>query len=143
MAEFDHNKVLRGTFGKVWINNERIADIKSFEAKITAEYDDMNINGDFGTKKRYMGFSIAGTIVCHKANSRWLKMLGEGFTSGDVPVSKITVTLEDPSVSGSQRVLLTDVLFDELTLGQFENKTILEEEMPFTAGGYEVLGVID
>lgn len=142
-AEFDHNKVLRGTFGKIWLDNERLADVKSFEAKLSADYEDMNVNGDFGTKKRFMGYSIAGTLVCHKTNSRWLKKLAEGFTTGDAPVCKIVATLEDPSVSGTQRVALYDVLFDELTLAQFENKTILEEEMPFTAGSYEVLDVID
>ena len=69
MGKFSHNKVIRGTFGRVWVNGELMANVKSFEAKATIDYEDLDINGDFGQKKRYMGYSIAGTMTLHKFDS--------------------------------------------------------------------------
>ena len=42
-----------------------------------------------------------------------------------------------------ERVALHDVYFDEITLNKFENRTVLEEEVPFTAGYSEPLDMID
>ena len=50
MRAFQHNKVFRGTFGKVWVDGERLSNVKSFEAKAALDYEDMNVNGDFGKK---------------------------------------------------------------------------------------------
>ena len=61
MGKFNSNKVIRGTFGRAWVDGDLMANVKSFEAKATIDYEDLDINGDFGQKKRYMGYSIAGT----------------------------------------------------------------------------------
>ena len=62
MRQFNHNKVLRGTFGKVWVDGERLSNVKSFEAKASIDYEDMSINGEFGAKKRYMGYHDAAQV---------------------------------------------------------------------------------
>lgn len=142
MANFDHNKILRGAFGKVWIDDERFANVKSFEAKLTLNYEDVDVNGELGTKKRYMGFSGAGTIVLHKFNSAIALKLKDAIKRGEMPQIKIVAAIDDPSSSGVERVSLTDVTFDELTLSKFENKGLLEEEVPFAFGDYEFLDLI-
>ena len=55
----------------------------------------------------------------------------------------IVVALDDPTAYGAERVQLRDVLLDEITLSKFENKTLTEEEVPFTAGSYEFLDLIE
>lgn len=143
MAErFDHNQVFRGTFGKVWIDGEKMANVKSFEAKASIDYEDMDVNGDFGQKKRYMGYSISGTITLHKVDSFIAKKIASGIMTGNLPEIKIVAALDDPTASGAERVALYDVKFDELTLSQFENRTVLEEEVPFTAGSFEYLDLV-
>lgn len=143
MAErFDHNKVFRGTFGKLWIDGERMSNVKSFEAKVAADYEDMNVNGDFGQKKRYMGYSISGTMVLYKVDSYCVKKVQEGMMNGELPEIKIVAALDDPTAEGTERVALYDVKFDEVMLGKFENHAILEEEIPFTAGSYEFLDLV-
>lgn len=137
------NKIIRGTFGRVWVNNEQKANVKSFEAKVTANYEDVNINGDLGTRKRYTGYSIAGTMVLHKTGSETLRLYGDGLVTGQLPEVKVDAALRDPDSSGAQRVVLYDVLFDEVTLAQFENGAVLEESIPFTAGEYRITGLID
>lgn len=139
---FASNKVWRGTFGKVWVDGELMANIKSFEAKAAIDYEDINVNGDFGTKKRYMGYSISGTMTLHKFDSFIVKKLKNAVQTGEMPEIGIVASVNDPSGDGVERVALYEVMFDELTLSKFENKTVLEEECPFTAGSFEFLDVV-
>lgn len=143
MAErFNHNATMRGTFGKAWINGERLANIRSFEAKASIDYEDMDINGDFGQKKRYMGYSISGTMTLFKVDSLIINKYKNGVMTGELPDIKIVAALDDPTAYGAERVALYDVKFDEITLMAFENKTLVEEEVPFTAGSYEFLDTV-
>lgn len=143
MRQFNHNKVIRGTFGKVWVDGERLSNVKSFEAKASIDYEDMNVNGDFGTKKRYMGYSISGTMTLHKFDSFILRKYQKGVMTGELPDMTIVVALDDPTAYGAERVQLRDVMLDEITLSKFENKTLTEEEVPFTAGSYEFLDLVE
>lgn len=143
MRQFNHNKVLRGTFGKVWVDDERLSNVKSFEAKASIDYEDMSINGEFGTKKRYMGYSISGTMTLHKFDSFILRKYQAGLMTGELPDITIDVILDDPTAYGREQVRLLDVALDEITLSKFENKTLTEEEVPFTAGSYKFLDLIE
>lgn len=143
MQPFDHNKVIRGTFGKVWLDGERMANVKSFEAKATIDYEDMDVNGDFGQKKRYMGYSIAGTMTLHKYDSTIAAKYHTGVMNGELPDLTIVASVDDPTGYGAERVALYDVKLDEITLSQFENRTVTEEEVPFTAGSFTFLDLIE
>ena len=55
MGKFNSNKVIRGTFGRAWVDGDLMANVKSFEAKATIDYEDLDINGDFGQKKAVYG----------------------------------------------------------------------------------------
>ena len=143
MLAFNHNKVIRGTFGKVWVDGERMSNVKSFEAKATIDYEDMDVNGDFGQKKRYMGYSIAGTMTLHKYDSFILAKYHTGVMNGELPEITVVSALDDPTGYGAERVALHDVKFDEITLSKFENRTVTEEEVPFTAGSFEFLDLIE
>lgn len=143
MLAFNHNKVIRGTFGKVWVDGERLSNVKTFEAKATIDYEDMDVNGDFGQKKRYMGYSIAGTMTLHKYDSFILAKYHAGVMNGELPEITVVSALDDPTGYGAERVALHDVKFDEITLSKFENRTVTEEEVPFTAGSFEFLDLIE
>ena len=132
------NKILRGTFGSAWINNEKIYEIRSLEAKVALNYEEIHVNGSFGTDRRYMGYDISGTMVLHKVSSRTSKLMGSGPKTGQLPDIKVDVALRDPDVAGTQRAVMDGVTFDEFTLGQFENNTVLEESIPFHASGYDM-----
>jgi len=142
MNQFDHNKILRGSFGKVWLNDERLASVKSFEAKATLDYEDVDVNGDLGQKHRYMGYSVAGTLTLHKYDSTVAKLMKDAIVSGVMPEIKVIAALDDPTAYGAERVALYDVTLDEVTLNKFENKGLTEEEVPFKAGSFKYLDVI-
>ena len=142
MNKFDHNKIIRGSFGKVWLNDEKLANVKSFEAKATLDYEDVDVNGDLGQKHRYMGYSVAGTLTLHKYDSTVAKLMKDAIVSGAMPGIKVIAALDDPTSYGAERVALYDVTLDEVTLNKFENKGLTEEEVPFKAGSFKFLDTI-
>lgn len=136
-----HNQILRGQFGKVWIDGELYANVKSFEAKISFKYEAVDINGEMGVHQRLVGFEGAGTLVLHKIDSRVAQKIAGKIKNGSVPDIKIVSKLTDPDVNGAERIELTGVTLDELAHG-FENKKVQEESYPFKFADYNYLDLI-
>lgn len=131
------NRLVRGTFGSAWINNEPVYEIKSAEAKVTITYEELHLNGALGTFRRAMSYDVSGTVTLHKVDSRVPQLMGDGPKTGQLPEIKLDFAVADPDVSGVQRATLSDVTLDEFTLAQFENNNLVEESVPFHASGYE------
>lgn len=141
MAEVT-NKIIRGSFGKAWLNGKQLANIKSFEAKVTLNYESIQVNGELCEQNRYLGYSIAGTATLHKVDTYVANLLKEAVANGQMPTLKFVASLADPDSNGSERVEIYDVTLDEFTLLQFENGTVSEESVPFKAGGFRFLDTI-
>lgn len=136
------NKVLCGTHGKVWVGSDKMANVKSFEAKASMEYEDINVSEDLATHKKYMGYAIEGTMTLHKIDSYIANLITDGIQTGNMPDVTIVAAIEDPAAYGYERVQLTGVQFSELMLLKFETKAVGEEEVPFTASGFRFLDKI-
>lgn len=140
MATFSANKILRGNDGRVWLDGERLANIKSFEAKRSNNISEVTVNGIGCTQHVPSGtYSLSGTMTLHKFDSFVLSRYADADT---IPECTVVASLADPQSRKTQRVALYGVLFSETTLAQFENGEILEEEVPFVANGYEILNTI-
>lgn len=137
------NKIIRGTFGRLWINGKKYANVKKYEAKVKLQYEKVDINGELCEQNRYIGYDISGTVDLFKIDSRIAAIYKEGIVTGNLPDVKFVSKVADPAVEGAERVELYDVKFDEATLAAFENKKITEESVPFTAGGFKYLDLID
>lgn len=136
------NNIIRGSYGALWVNENLLAEVKSFEAKVTLNYEEVSIAQELGTHNRYMGFNGEGTMVLHKVDSFLAGLLVDGIKSGEMPDIKMVGKLEDPTALGAERVELIEVTFDELTLLKFENKTILEQEAPFKFADFNTIDLI-
>lgn len=136
------NKILRGTNGRLWLNDRLLAQVKSFECKATGSFEEVDINGELAKQYRYTGYSLGGTMVLHKIDSTVARLVAEGYRTGSMPTIKFVGRLDDPDVSGSERVEIYRVTFDEFTIFKFENKTVSEESVPFKAGGFDYLDTI-
>lgn len=143
MAEkINGQQIINGTFGRIWVNNQLWADCKSFEAKVTGEFEDVNIGGSLATHKKYMGWTGEGTIVCHKVDSKITKMLQKAFKTGAMPNIKIVGKLDDPACAGAERIEILDVTFTEFQLMKFATKELGEEEVPFAFSDYNLIDSI-
>ena len=81
-------------------------------------------------------------MVLHKFDSQVIKLYKEGIVNGVLPDVKMVAALADPTSDGSERVEIYGVTFDEVMLNKFENKTVLEEEVPFKADGFKFIDTI-
>lgn len=136
------NQIIRGTYGRVWIDGELFANVKSFEAKLTLNYEEVDLSNDLGKHQRYMGFTGEGTMTLHKVNSKIFAKLAKAIKSGEMPEISVVGKLEDPTALGAERVSFTEVTIDEVMALKFENATIGEEEVPFKFADYEPLDLI-
>ena len=131
-----------GTFGKLYINNVRVAEIKSFELKASLQYEDILVNGNLITQSKYKGSTLTGTMVVHKVNSFNIKLVKDAIKTGVMPSIKFLGELADPNVAGDEAIEVTDVMFDEATLLSFANGEVREESTAFRAGDYNYLSTI-
>lgn len=136
------NSVILGTFGKLYINNVRVAEIKSFELKASLQYEDILVNGNLITQSKYKGATLTGTMVVHKVNSYNIKLVKDGIKTGIMPSIKFMGELADPNIDGDEAIEVTDVMFDEATLLSFANGEVREESTAFRAGDYNYLSTI-
>lgn len=131
-----------GTFGRLYVNNVRIAEIKSFELKASLSYEDINVNGLLITQSKYTGATLTGTMVVHKVNSFNINLVKDAIKTGVMPSIKFMGELTDPNVDGDEAIEVTDVMFDEATLLSFANGEVREESTSFRAGDYNYLSTI-
>lgn len=136
------NSVILGTFGKLYINNVRVAEIKSFELKASLQYEDILVNGNLITQSKYKGATLTGTMVVHKVNSFNIKLVKDAIKTGIMPSIKFMGELADPNIDGDEAIEVTDVMFDEATLLSFANGEVREESTAFRAGDYNYLSTI-
>lgn len=134
-------KVMRGIDGRVWVNDLKLAGIKSFEAKVTAKYEEVDVMGKPGKYQRLVGYDIAGTVVMNKLDSFVAKLLAEKWAKFEQLDISMVAAASDPDL-GTERVKFIDVTFDEMALACFENKTLTEIEIPFKAGDYQIMDTI-
>lgn len=139
----DANKVILGTFGKVFINNKRIANIKSFELKASMDYEEIKVNNNLITQYKYTGASLAGTMEVHKVDSYNINLVKDAIKTGVMPSIKIVGELSDPNTDGDESIEITGVLLDEATLLAFTNGEVRDESVAFRAGGYNYISTID
>ena len=142
MEKVKSNKLINGTYGSVWVNNEKWLDVEEFEAKVSIDYEDVNMAGDPATHKKMIGWTGEGSLKVKKVYSRGAKLLADDVKKGKVPDVSIVGKLADPDAFGSERVAIKEVTFTEFMLMQFAQKTIGSEELPFSFADYDPIDLI-
>lgn len=136
------NKVINGTHGACWVNGEKWLDLESLELKVTLEYEDVYVAEDTGKNRKFMGWVGEGSIVTKKVYSRGSNLLAKAVKTGQLPDVTITSKLADPDSYGQERVSVTKVTFNEFLLTKIEQRTLLQEELSFEFGDFDILEAI-
>lgn len=143
MSKIRSNKQINGTYGAVWVNNEKWMDVDAFEAKVTVGFEDVNMAEDPGTHKKMTGWAGEGSMTVKKIYSRGANILAKAVKSGIMPEINIVGKLADPDAFGSERVDIKEVTFNEFMLMKFEQKTLMTEELPFNFGDFDPIDLIE
>ncbi|MEK5060481.1 terminase [Paenibacillus sp. FSL H7-0326] len=134
--------VINGTYGRVWVGGELWAEVDSFEAKVTVNYEDVNFANSGATYKKEIGWTGDGTMTIKKIYSRVQRTMANSVRNGIYPRLEIVGKVADPGSFGAERVALHDVTINEFMLLKFEQKTLGSEEIPFAFSDYEMIDTI-
>lgn len=134
--------VINGTYGELWLDNQKIAEVKGFQAKINIDKEDITIAGSNVTHKKVMGWNGTGSIRMSKVNSRMGRKLRNSIKSGKELLFTAISKLADPDAYGAERVVIKGISFDDLTLADWEVKANGEVEAPFTFTDFDYLDEI-
>lgn len=143
MAKIKSNKIINGTFGSIWLDGEKLADVDSFEAKVTINYEDVNMAEDLSTHKKMTGWTGEGTLTLKKVYSTGASLLGRALKEGKTPTFTMVGKLDDPDAYGAERVVCDEVTFSEFTLFKFAQKELQTEELPFAFADYDLIDLIE
>ena len=124
------NRTISGAYGELWLDNEKVAELKSIEAKITAERADVQLG--ISVDSKITGLKGEGTVTIYKVYTRGKKIL-ENWLKGKDVRSRIVTSIKDPdSLKGQEeRVSIDNVWFNSIDLVKFSRGEIVEEEIPF------------
>lgn len=140
---FEDRRVINGTYGELWLDGDEMGETSGLSAKIKFNTQEVTQCKRFMTGEKVTGGKGDGTLKMHKVTSRMAVKLAEYIKKGQFPSMTIISNLKDPDAYGAERVKLTGVLFNELTLADWEAGKVGEESYPFTFTGFDFLDKIE
>lgn len=139
----DSAKAINGTFGFVYSEGEWITNAKAAEAMVEIAKEEIPTSGTRWMGHKVMGLTGSGSITNYKLTSKFIRLVGQVANDDEKPyVTELIFKLADPSSYGAERIRLKNVQFDRIPLGKWEVNSIVEEELPFTFSGYDLLDEI-
>lgn len=122
---------INGGWGQLWWEGELLVEISSFEAKVTANREDVLIG--LSTDSKLVSLAGEGTFTVKKVYSRNKKKYLDAWKKGEDIRTTFVGKIEDPDTPGkqSERISISNVWLNELTLMQFEHGSLATEEYSF------------
>lgn len=132
MSKLRGNRTLTGTWGEIWVDGVRIAELSKIEIKVTANREDVQLDMDVDSKMT--GIKGEFTLTIKKAYTRYNQVL-ESWKKGVDLRSQIITKLADPDAVGGQqeRYSADNCWFNDLPLVNMEKGAVIEEEV---SGGF-------
>ena len=135
-------RVISGTWGELWIDGEKVAEVSACQAKVALNKETVNLCGRFMTTHKAMSASGTGSLTLHKVDSGFAQRM-EGIKRGVDRRFTLISKLRDPDSYGAERVALYDVSFGDLTLADWKAAAVGSVTAPFTFSDYEYLDQIE
>ncbi len=130
MQTVQANRVLHGSFARLWINGSPVAEAESIRLTVRFLRTDVQIGMDIDSK--IIGFRGEGQLVLQQVYSRFFDII-EGARQGQDLRVTITAALKDPDSPGGQeeRYSLTDVALTDLPPVNYETGKINRQVIGF------------
>ncbi len=132
-------RVRSGSHGTCWLNGELASECYGLQIKVNKTKEAIPRCGAFMEGHKLMSANITGTVKLYNATSRMIDTQAADLKAGKDTRFVIVSKLDDPDADSVQRVQVTGVSFDDLTLADWEAARIGQIEAPFTADDYTVL----
>lgn len=136
----DESRVLNGQFGECWHEGQWATNVTGVEASVEITKEEIKRAGTRWLGHKSTSLKGAGTISAYKVTSYWVEKIGQIANDRNKAfVTELIIKLDDPEGWGAYRVRLKNVTFDKIDLVNFEVGSLVEEELPFTFVGFDLL----
>lgn len=142
MEGYTGQKVMSGTELELWINDKYMAQVTEFKAEMNLTKEKVNMVKHRGTAYKYTGWEGKGSCKFNHVSSYFINLLAEDMHNGKTTECTIVGKVSDPDVSGVERVALSGVVFDKLTLMDATAKKLMEDSQSFTFADFEILDTV-
>lgn len=136
-------RIISGTWGEVWLNGQYVGECYKLQAKDSYTREKVAMAGKLRPGYKLTAIEGTGSLGLHKVSSRMATLIGESIRAGNDPAFTVISKLDDPDAYGAERIALSGVLFNDLTLADWETATLGKVEAPFTYDDYEFLDRIE
>lgn len=142
MQNYTADRVISGTWGEVWVDNDYLAEAKGVEATVSLSTEAVPMCRKLMQGYKVTGIECSGTLTLDKVSSYFLNKMSDSIKAGKPFRANIITKLDDPDAFGAERVKLVDCVFTELSLANWERAALGEESIPFSFSDWEVLDSI-
>lgn len=137
------NRIFNGTYVQGWLDGDVLYEATALSAKIAVNKQDVYLPRQFMADTKVMSAKGTGSLTMSKVNSRMLLLMQEMIQNGRDVRHTIVSLLDDPDAYGYERVALYGVSFDDLTVTDWTNNSMLSFEAPFTFTSFELLDAVE
>lgn len=145
MAEFYGSDSISSKTGKAFITingqNHELFYLKKVEATLTKNKEEVRTIGSRMVGHKTTSIQGEGTLTIAEVTSMFKETFLKYISEGIDVYFNLQVTNEDPSTPyGRETKILTHCNFDEILIASLDSDDgILEQELPFTFEGVEIL----
>ncbi|MBE6829146.1 MAG: phage portal protein [Ruminococcaceae bacterium] len=135
-------RVISGTWGEVWMDGEYCSECYGCKLSVKANKEKIQMAGKMAVDNKITSIEQTGSLKLYKCNSRMAIKIGDKLKRGEDVRCTVISKLDDPDAYGAERVSVTGVSFDDLTLADWEVGKTGSTENPFTYTDYKYLDTI-
>ncbi|APM40545.1 phage tail tube protein [Clostridium kluyveri] len=142
-GNYNEEKTIYGNYGSVFLDDSQVAEATALQAKCKVNKVEVPMCGTNSKKYKTVGWDGSGTITLNKVSSRMMLLMATNLKNGIETVFTMISKVSDPGNGGTERVKMSGVKFDELTLADWGSGKLGSESIPFTFEDFEPLDTID
>ncbi|MBS6324137.1 MAG: phage tail tube protein [Clostridium sp.] len=135
------SRIISGTWGEVWLDGAYVAEADGLQAKVSFNREQIRQCRKLTSGRKLMSIEGTGSLSMYKVTSRMAEALSK-VKAGTDPAFTIISKLDDPDAYGAERIVLSGVTFDDLTLADWKVGEIGKVEAPFAFEDYELVDTI-
>ena len=139
MNDIQAKRVIYGTFGELWVDGEKLAEVEEVKATLMADKVEVKMAMHMTKGYKVVGYTGKGSVKLHKVSSYFIKKLAPSIVKGKQVECTLISKVSDPDAVGVERVALTGVIFDSVDLINWSVGKLGEESYDFTFQNYSLL----
>ena len=135
-------KTINGSFGKVYWEGVAVFEVVSFQADMKVEREDIGQAGTITKNSKIKSVKNEGKMKVKKCYT-YAKDLALAYKKGLDPRLTLIGEIADPDSNGKEIIAFYDVWLNNISLMNFEEAKVLEQEFDFGFGDFDYVDTID